>query len=60
MTNLDQVAAELRRLQLTSRSVLNTAVSMLENGATRAEVVRHLEEGVEALSPVRENAGRAS
>ena len=60
MADLDQVAAELNRLRLRTRNLLDTAVAMLEDGATRTAVVRHLENGIADLSPARENAGRAS
>lgn len=60
MADLDQVAAELQRLRLRTRNLLDTAVAMLEDGATRTAVVQHLETGIADLSPVRENAGRVS
>ena len=64
MTELDRLRTEnqaLRRQGFALRNVANLAVSLLENGATRDEVIRHLEDGfAEVTSPVKDEAGQAS
>ena len=59
MNELETLRAENARLRLRTRSVLDTAVVLLESGATRAAVVQHLENEVtDLLSPVQEKAGQ--
>ncbi|TYK45212.1 hypothetical protein [Actinomadura decatromicini] len=62
MTELEQLREENRRLrlqQLALRNAANVAVSLLENGAPRQEVISHLEAGFTQAPSRVEKAGQS-